>query len=72
MNLSTEYLGLKLRTPLVIGASPCCDSLDVCKRLQDAGASALVMHSLFAEQVEFEENARLRLIDGIADSSARV
>jgi dihydroorotate dehydrogenase (fumarate) len=69
MNLSTDYLGLKLRNPLVIGASPCCDSLDVCLRLQDAGASALVMHSLFAEQVELEENARLRLIDGIADSN---
>lgn len=69
MNLSTEYLGLTLRNPLVIGASPCCDSLDVCRRLQDAGASALVMHSLFAEQVEFEENARLRLIDGIAESN---
>jgi dihydroorotate dehydrogenase (fumarate) len=69
MDLSTEYLGLRLRNPLVIGASPCCDSLDACRRLQDAGASALVMHSLFAEQVEFEENARLRLIDGIAESN---
>jgi dihydroorotate dehydrogenase (fumarate) len=69
MNLSTDYLGLKLRNPLVIGASPCCDSLDACRRLQDAGASALVMHSLFAEQVEFEENARLRLIDGISESN---
>jgi dihydroorotate dehydrogenase (fumarate) len=70
MNLSTSYLGLTLRNPLVIGASPCCDDLEVCQRLQDAGASALVMHSLFAEQVELEENARLRLIDGIADSHA--
>lgn len=68
MNLSTSYLGLTLRNPLVIGASPCCDNLEICERLQDAGASALVMHSLFAEQVELEENARLRLIDGIADS----
>jgi Dihydroorotate dehydrogenase len=69
MDLSTDYLGLRLRNPLVIGASPCCDSLDTCRRLQDAGASALVMHSLFAEQVELEENARLRLIDGVADSN---
>ena len=69
MNLSTEYLGLKLRNPLIIGASPCCDDLAVCRRLQDAGASALVMHSLFGEQVELEEDARLRLIDGIAESN---
>jgi dihydroorotate dehydrogenase (fumarate) len=69
MNLSTDYLGLTLRNPLVVGASPCCDNLEVCQRLQDAGAAALVMHSLFAEQVEFEENARLRLIDGIAESN---
>lgn len=69
MNLSTNYLGLRLRNPLVVGASPCCDDLDFCKRLEDAGASALVMHSLFEEQVEFEENARFRLIDGIGDSN---
>jgi len=69
MNLSTDYLGLRLRNPLVIGASPCCDDLDFCKRLQDAGAAALVMHSLFEEQIEFEENARFQLIDGIGDSN---
>lgn len=69
MDLTTDYLGLRLRNPLVIGASPCCDSIEVCQRLQDAGAAALVMHSLFAEQVELEENARLRLIDGIAESN---
>lgn len=69
MNLATDYLGLRLRNPLVIGASPCCDDLDFCKRLQDAGAAALVMHSLFEEQIEFEENARFQLIDGIGDSN---
>jgi dihydroorotate dehydrogenase (fumarate) len=68
MNLSTDYLGLTLRNPLVVGASPCCDDLDLCRRLEDAGASALVMHSLFEEQVEFEENARYQLLDGIAGS----
>lgn len=68
MNLSTDYLGLTLRNPLVIGASPCCDDLDVCRRLEDAGAAALVMHSLFEEQITFEENARLQLIDGVAES----
>ena len=68
MNLTTDYLGLTLRNPLMVGASPCCDDLDLCRRLEDAGASAIVMHSLFEEQVEFEENARHQLLDGIADS----
>lgn len=70
MNLSTDYLGLKLRNPLIIGASPCCDDIDLCRRLEDGGAAALVMHSLFEEQVEFEENARYQLLDGIAESHA--
>ncbi len=68
MNLSTTYLGLRLKNPLIVGASPCCDDLDLCRRLEDAGAAALVMHSLFEEQVEFEENARHQLLDGIAES----
>ena len=68
MNLTTDYLGLTLRNPLVVGASPCCDDLDLCRRLEDAGASALVMHSLFEEQVEIEENARHQLLDGVANS----
>jgi dihydroorotate dehydrogenase (fumarate) len=52
MNLSTSYLGLKLKNPLMPGASPLVDNLDNIKRLEDAGASAIVMHSLFAEQIE--------------------
>ena len=51
MNLTTPYLGLNLITPFVVGASPLCDNLETARRLQDAGASALVMRSLFAEQV---------------------
>ncbi|MBC8009528.1 MAG: dihydroorotate dehydrogenase-like protein [Burkholderiales bacterium] len=68
MNLSTDYLGLHLRNPLVVGASPCCDDLDLCRRLEDSGASALVMHSLFEEQVDLEDSARQQLLDGIAES----
>ena len=52
MNLSTNYLGLKLKNPLMPGASPLVDNLDNVRRLQDAGASAIVMHSLFAEQID--------------------
>jgi len=69
MNLSTTYLGLPLRNPVIVGASPCCDDLDLCRQLQDAGAAALVMHSLFEEQIDLEENARHAVIDGIADSN---
>jgi dihydroorotate dehydrogenase (fumarate) len=51
MNLTTNYLGLKLRTPLVPSASPLCESLDQLKRMEDAGASAVVLHSLFEENI---------------------
>ncbi len=52
MNLSTTYLGLHLPNPLIAGASPLCDDLDAVRKLEDAGASAIVMHSLFEEQIE--------------------
>lgn len=51
MTLATTYLGLPLHSPFVVGASPCCDGIDMARRLQDAGAAALVMRSLFAEQL---------------------
>lgn len=57
MNLSTQYLGLKLRTPLVPAASPLSENLDLVKRMQGAGASAVVFHSVFEEQLRFEANA---------------
>ena len=55
MDLSTRYLGLDLRHPLMPGASPMVDDLDTVKRLEDAGASAIVMHSLFEEQIQREQ-----------------
>ena len=51
MDLSTTYLGMKLRTPLVPSASPLSEDLDNIKRMEDAGASAIVFHSLFEEQI---------------------
>jgi dihydroorotate dehydrogenase (fumarate) len=51
IDLSTDYLGMKLRTPLVPSASPLSEEVDKIKRLEDAGASAVVLHSLFAEQL---------------------
>jgi dihydroorotate dehydrogenase (fumarate) len=55
MDLSTTYLGLKLPHPFMPGASPMVDDLDIVKRLEDAGASAIVMHSLFEEQIRREQ-----------------
>ena len=54
MNLKTEWMGLKLDSPLMAGASPLADSLEAVKRLEDAGASCIVMRSLFEEQIESE------------------
>jgi len=54
MNLSTRYLGMKLRTPLVPSASPLSDNLDNIKCMEDAGAAAIVFHSLFEEHIHNE------------------
>jgi len=58
MDLSTTYLGLKLRTPLVPSASPLSEEVDNIKRLEDAGASAVVLYSLFEEELR---NDRIEL-----------
>ncbi|MCX7827047.1 MAG: dihydroorotate dehydrogenase-like protein [Verrucomicrobiae bacterium] len=54
MDLTTNYLGLKLRTPLVPSACSLCEDLDNIKRMEDAGASAVVLFSLFEEQLRAE------------------
>lgn len=54
-DLSTTYLGLKLQTPLVVSASPLSRDIDGICRLEDAGASAVVLYSLFEEQLHQEE-----------------
>jgi len=54
MDLSTTYLGLKLKNPIVPSASPLSHTLDSMKRLEDAGAAAIVMYSLFEEQIAHE------------------
>lgn len=51
MDLTTQYLGLKLRSPLVVSASPLSEEVDNIRRMEDAGASAVVLHSLFEEQL---------------------
>ncbi len=57
MNLETKYLGLNLQHPIVVGASPLADDIDQAKRFEDAGAAAIVMRSLFEEQIEGEISA---------------
>lgn len=57
MDLSTNYLGMKLRTPLVASASPLSRNVDDVKRLEEAGAAAVVFHSVFAEQLQSSAKA---------------
>lgn len=55
MDISTTYLGLKLKNPLVVSASPITESVTNLKRLEDAGAAAVVKHSLYEEQLTNEK-----------------
>ena len=55
MNLETTYLGLKLKNPIVASASPLSATVEGVKRLEDAGAAAVVLPSLFEEQIRHEE-----------------
>ncbi len=54
MDLSTKYLGLELKSPVVPSASPLSQSIDTVKAMEDAGAGAIVVHSLFEEQINHE------------------
>jgi dihydroorotate dehydrogenase (fumarate) len=61
MDLTTTYLGLKLRTPLVASAGPLASTADGVRRLADAGVGAVVLPSLFEEQIEHESERDFRL-----------
>ena len=52
MDLTTDYLGFKLPHPFISGAGPLSDSVESAKQVEDAGAAAIVMRSLFYEQIE--------------------
>ncbi|QOV23695.1 dihydroorotate dehydrogenase-like protein [Anabaenopsis elenkinii] len=56
MDLTTTYMGIKLRSPLVPSASPLSEDIDNIQRMETAGAGAVVMHSLFEEQLRFESH----------------
>jgi len=69
MNLDTRYLGIDLAHPFVAGASPLVDDLGLVRQLEDAGAAAIVMHSLYEEQLTVEQLSTHQAIDRTADSS---
>ncbi|MFW6051351.1 MAG: dihydroorotate dehydrogenase-like protein [Myxococcota bacterium] len=70
VDLTTRYLGLTLAHPLMPGASPLVDDLGTVRRLEDAGAAAIVMHSLFEEQLGSEQMAAHHLLDGPGEAHA--
>ena len=69
MLLATKYLGLELKNPLVASASPLNSKLDNIRRLEDAGAAAIVLPSLFQEQIEAEADTLASRVDVYAESS---
>ena len=63
MNLSTKYLGLTLAHPFMVGASPLVDHLDTVRRLEDGGSAAIVLHSLFEEQITMAQSGKIHHMD---------
>ena len=70
MNLKTTYLGLRLDSPLMAGASPLPNDLDMARRLEDAGAAAIVMPSLFEEQITREQFGTIYDLEAGSESFA--
>lgn len=54
MDLTTTYMGLKLKNPIIVGASPLTASIESIKQLEESGAAAVVLHSIFEEQINHE------------------
>lgn len=71
-DLSTVYLGLRLAHPFMLGASPLADNLETVRRLEDAGCAAIVLHSLFEEQLTAAESGRIRHMDPLEKQFAAV
>lgn len=70
MDLTTTYLGMKLRSPLVPSASPLTTDISAVRKMEDMGASAVVLHSLFEEQLETERREFNRHLSNATDSFA--
>jgi len=71
-DLSTTYLGLRLANPFMTGASPLSDHLDTARRLEDAGCAAIVVHSLFEEQISQAGSGRIHHLDPLDRQFATV
>jgi dihydroorotate dehydrogenase (fumarate) len=69
-DLSTSYLGLNLKNPLVVSASPLCEVVGNIRRMEDAGAAAVVLHSLFEEQISAESQQLDRYLSHGTESFA--
>jgi dihydroorotate dehydrogenase (fumarate) len=69
MSLTTQYLGLTLKNPLIASASPLNSKIDNLRRLEDAGAAAVVLPSLFREQIEAEAENQAARVEAFAESS---
>ena len=72
IDLSTTYLGFHLPHPFMVGASPLVDHLDTVRRLEDAGCAAIVMHSLFEEQITAARSGRIHHLDPLDKQFATV
>ena len=70
VNLTTKYMGLDLRSPLVASAGPLCKDLDHIRRMEDSGLAAVVLHSLFEEQIMVESEELDRTLELGAESYA--
>jgi len=68
MNMSTTYLGFELPHPFIVGASPLVEDMDAVRQLEDAGAAAIVMNSLFEEEVLAERAATSRSLEAGTES----
>jgi dihydroorotate dehydrogenase (fumarate) len=69
MTLATQYLGLTLKNPIVASASPLNSKLDNLRQLEDAGAAAIVLPSLFQEQIEADAEKQASRVEAYANSS---
>jgi dihydroorotate dehydrogenase (fumarate) len=70
MDLGTTYLGMRLPHPLVVGAGPLGDDLDVARALEDNGAALLVLRSLYEEEITGEQMDAFMNVEGFSDSMA--
>lgn len=70
MDLRTQYMGLNLKTPVIVSASPLSSKIDSIRHLEDVGASAVVMFSLFEEQIQHENAAFEHLLNSHTESFA--